>query len=73
MKTYKTVVYRESFGSAFLGAGNVRPQKFTDFLNKNAAEGWRVMTMEKDVQRVLLLFRREAYVVILEKDADANS
>lgn len=69
MKEYKVVVYREGMlGSILLGASKVNPQKFTDFLNSNAQDGWQVVTMDKDIQRTLLLFRREAYVVILEKD-----
>ncbi|HGH6717155.1 TPA: DUF4177 domain-containing protein, partial [Neisseria meningitidis] len=28
----------------------------------------RVVTMEKDLRRMLLFFKREAYVVILERD-----
>jgi hypothetical protein len=73
MKNYKVVVYRESLASAFLGAGSVKPQKFTDFLNINSQDGWRVVTMEKDIQRVLLFFRREAYVVVMEKDANESN
>lgn len=69
-KQYKAVLYREgALGSLLLGASKINPVRFTDFLNSNAAEGWRVVTMDKDQQRLLLLFRREAYVVIMEKDA----
>ncbi len=69
MKEYKVVIYQEGMlGSLFLGESKVNPLKFTDFLNSNAEEGWRVVTMEKDVRRMLLLFSREAYLVILERD-----
>ena len=67
MKTYKVVLFKESFLSAILGAGNVDVIKFSELLNKNAADGWKVVTMEKDIQRVLLFFRREAFLVIMEK------
>lgn len=68
MKEYKVVIYQEGMlGSLLLGASKVDPVKFTDFLNKNAKEGWRVITMEKDIRRMLLFFKREAYVVIMEK------
>lgn len=67
MKTYKVVLFKESFLSAILGAGNVDVIKFSELLNKNAAEGWKVVAMEKDIQRVLLFFRREAFLVIMEK------
>ena len=69
MKQYKVVIYQEGMlGSLLLGAFKVDPVRFTDFLNKNAREGWRVITMEKDIRRMLLLWRREAYVVVLERE-----
>jgi hypothetical protein len=69
MKEYKAVVYREGLlGSLLLGASKIDPERFTAFLNRNAAEGWRVVTMEKDNARTLLFFRRETYVVIMERD-----
>ncbi len=69
MKEYKAVVYREgALGSLFLGASKINPVRFSEFLNSNAQEGWRVVTMEKDQQRLMLLFRREAYVVLLERE-----
>lgn len=67
---YKAIVYREPLlGSIFLGASRINPKKFTDFLNDNAADGWEVVTMEKDIRRELLFFRREGYVVIMKKEA----
>lgn len=69
MKEYKVVIYQESMlGSLLLGAAKVDPERFTDFLNRNASQGWRVVTMEKDIRRMLLFWQREAYVVILERD-----
>ncbi len=69
MKEYKVVIYQEGMlGSLLLGQSKVNPIRFSDFLNANAAEGWRVRTMEKDQRRMLLFFSREAYVVILERD-----
>ena len=56
-------------GSLLFGASKVDPVKFSEFLNKNAREGWRVVTMERDIRRMMLFFKREAYVVILEKEA----
>ncbi|PTU74463.1 DUF4177 domain-containing protein [Pseudomonas mangrovi] len=70
MKQYKVVVYQEGmFGSLVLGASKVDPVRFSNFLNNNAKEGWRVVTMEKDIRRMLLFWTREAYMVILERDA----
>ena len=66
---YKVVIYQEGMlGSLLLGEAKVNPVKFSEFLNKNAEEGWIVKTMEKDIRRMLLLWKREAYVVILERE-----
>lgn len=70
MKEYKVIIYREGMlSSIFLGSAKVNPVKFTHFLNSHAKDGWKVVTMEKDIHRTLLFFSREAYVVILKKDA----
>ncbi len=68
MYEYKVVVYQEGMlGSLLLGQSKVNPVRFSEFLNANAAEGWEVTTMEKDVRRMLLFFKREGYVVILRR------
>jgi len=65
---YKAVIYQESMlGSLFLAGAKVDPVKFSEFLTKNAHNGWRVVTMEKDIRRMLLFFKREAYVVLMER------
>lgn len=70
MKEYKVGIYRENALSSLLfGSAKVNPVKFTDFLNANAQEGWRVVTIEKETRRMLLIFRREAMVVVFEKNA----
>jgi len=51
-----------------LGQSKVNPVKFSEFLNANAAEGWEVVTMEKDIRRMLLLWKREGYVVIMKRE-----
>ena len=69
MKQYKVVIYQESaLSSMLLNAAKVDPVRFTEFLNRNAQQGWRVVTMEKDRRRLFLFWQREAYVVILEKE-----
>jgi hypothetical protein len=66
---YKAVVYQESMlGSLILGGAKVDPVKFSNFLNNNAQNGWRVVTMEKDIRRMLLFFKREAYVVLMMRE-----
>lgn len=69
MKEYQAVIYREGIlGSLFLGESKVDPDRFTEFLNEYAADGWRVVTMEREIRRMLLVSRREAYLVILERE-----
>lgn len=69
MLEYKVVVYREPLlGSIFLIGAKVDPVRYTRFLNAQAAEGWRVVTMEREIRRELLFFKREAFVTILERE-----
>ncbi len=69
MKEYKAVIYQEGMlGSLFLGQSKVDPERFSEFLNDNARQGWRVVTMEKDQRRMMLFWKREAYVVLMERD-----
>ena len=66
---YKVVIYRESMlGSLFLGGSKVDPIKFTEFLNRNGAEGWEVKTMERESRRMLLFFDREAFLVVMQRE-----
>lgn len=66
---YKVVVYQEGMlGSLVLGGSKVNPMRFSEFLNRNAEDGWRVTTMEKDIRRMLLFWKREAYVVIMSRE-----
>lgn len=69
MTEYKAVVYQEGMlGSLLLGQSKVNPVRFSEFLNANAGDGWEVVTMEKDIRRMLLLFKREGYIVILKRE-----
>ena len=66
---YKVAIYREPLlGSIFLQGSKVNPVKYSEFLNKNAAQGWRVKTMERESRRALLFFKREAFLAILERE-----
>ena len=72
-KEYKVVLYRENMlGSLFLGSSKVDPERFSGFLNRNAAQGWRVVTMQRESRRMLLFFSREAFLVIMERDLPAG-
>ena len=69
MKEYKAVIYQEGMlGSLLFGQSKVNPVKFSEFLNANAKEGWEVVTMDKDIRRMLLFFKREGYVVIMKRE-----
>lgn len=69
MKEYKVIIYQEGMlGSLVLGESKVDPENFSEFLNKHAREGWRVITMEKEIRRMLGFWAREAYLVVLERD-----
>jgi len=69
MTEYKAIVYQEGMlGSLLLGQSKVNPVRFSEFLNANAEDGWEVVTMEKDIRRMLLLFKREGYIVILKRE-----
>jgi len=69
VKEYKVILYREGLlGNIFLAGSRVNPVKFSKFLNENAAEGWRVVTMDREARRELLFFKREAFLVIMERD-----
>ncbi len=65
---YKVAVYRESMlGSLVLGGSKVDPIKFTAFLNENGKQGWEVITLEREIRRMLLFFSREAFVCIMKR------
>lgn len=66
---YKVAIYREPLlGSIFLGQSRVDPERYSDFLNRNAAQGWKVITIERELRRELLFFKREAFLTILERE-----
>jgi Domain of unknown function (DUF4177) len=65
---YKVTIYREGMlGSLFLGSSKVDPIRFSEFLNRNAADGWEVVTMEREQRRMLLFFNREAFLVVMKR------
>lgn len=69
MLEYKAIIYQEGIlGSLILGQSKVDPIRFSAFLNVNAAEGWEVVTMEKDIRRMLLFWSREGYIVIMKRE-----
>ena len=72
MVEYKVVVYREGIlGNIFLAGSKINPVRFSEFLNENAKEGWVVKTMDREARRMLLFFKREAFVVVMERPVHA--
>lgn len=70
---YKVAVYREGLlGSLILGGSKVDPVKFSEFLNRSGAEGWEVVTMEREIRRMLLFFSREAFMVVLKREKSSS-
>ena len=52
---YKVAIYREPLlGSIFLGGSRVDPERYSEFLNRNAREGWKVITMERELRREMI-------------------
>ncbi len=71
---YKVVLYTEGlFGSIFLGESKVDPERLAEFLNVEAAKGWRVKTMERENRRTLLFFNREAFLIVMEREKTGSS
>lgn len=70
---YKVIIYREGLlGSMFLAGSKVDPERFSDFLNRNAREGWRVVTMERENRRTFGFWSRESFLVILERSKEGS-
>jgi hypothetical protein len=77
----KIVIYQEgilgnilSFFTLGLIAGSrVNPVKFTDLLNYHSNDGWEVVAMEKESRRSFLIFKREAFIVILKRKKGASN
>ena len=66
---YKVAIYREPLlGSIFLGGSKVDPVRYSEFLNKNAGDGWEVVTMERELRRELLFFKREAFLTVMKRE-----
>lgn len=70
MKEYQVVIYQEGMLSSLMfGQSKVDPERLAEFLNKHAREGWRVITMEREIRRMLLVSQREAFLVVMERDS----
>lgn len=70
MKQYKIGIYQEPVAASILlpGGAKVDPERFAGFLNQNAQDGWRVITIERESRRTLAFFKIEAMVVVFERE-----
>lgn len=71
MKEYKIGIYQEPVAASIIlpGGAKVDPYRFAAFLNQNAKEGWRVVTIERESRRAIAFFKVEAMVVVFEREA----
>ena len=61
---YKTIIYKEGLiSSILLGDAKVNPDVCRKH-SMNMASGWRVVTMERETRRALLIFTREAFLIV---------
>ncbi|MEA2028515.1 MAG: DUF4177 domain-containing protein [Campylobacterota bacterium] len=73
-KEYRVVKYKENMIKAILfGQAKVSPKRFTKFLNNFSDEGWSAISIDRSVDSVFLLFSRENYVIVLERDTSAST
>ena len=69
MKEYAVEIFKENIlGSVLLGGSYVKAEKFENFLNDKAKEGWKFRDFHRETRRILLFFSREALIVIFESD-----
>ena len=60
--------YNESaLSTLFLGSAKVNTERLTEFLNEYTAQGYSVKAVEREYRRMLLFFKREAFIIFLER------
>ncbi|MFT6331769.1 MAG: hypothetical protein ACJAW3_000087 [Lentimonas sp.] len=76
MVEHKVIIYQESllgnilsfFTGGLVAGAKTNPIEFTKLLNSHAKEGWEVVAMDRESRRALLIFKREAFVIILKRN-----
>lgn len=71
----KVVLYQEGllgnvislFTFGMVSGSKVDPVKFSELLNYHANEGWEVVAMDRESRRSFIIFKRETFVVILQR------
>lgn len=62
------VNYNESaLSTLFLGSAKVNTERLTKFLNTYLKQGFSIKAVQREQRRMLLFFRREAFIIFLEK------
>ena len=56
-----------SLSTLFLGSAKVNTERLTEFLNEYTAQGYSVKAVEREYRRMLLFFKREAFIIFLER------
>ena len=68
MKEAQVVHYNENaLSTIILGSTKVNTDKLTGFLNEYAARGYSIKAVEKEYRRMLLFFKRETFIIFLER------
>ncbi len=62
------VNYNESaLSTLFLGSAKVNTERLTEFLNTYLKQGFSIRAVQREQRRMLLFFKREAFIIFLEK------
>ncbi|MBJ13168.1 MAG: DUF4177 domain-containing protein [Candidatus Marinimicrobia bacterium] len=62
------VNYNESaLSTLFLGSAKVNTERLTEFLNNFLRQGFSIKAVQREQRRMLLFFKREAFIIFLEK------
>ncbi len=77
----KVVLYQEGllgnilslFTFGLISGSKVDPIAFSELLNYHANQGWEVVTMDRESRRVFLIFKREAFLVILKRQKGVSN
>ena len=68
MKNYRVAIFQEKGFLTYFFGWKIDPVRFAEFLNLHASEWYRVITIEREIRRAMLIFKKEAMVCVLEND-----
>lgn len=65
---YRVEIFKESAAaSILLGGANTRKEKLQESLKMYGSKGWELVTIEREIQRVFIFWKREVMVAIFKK------